>query len=47
MKTYKLTPENQQKGNSKLQQILANNKYDVSILNKISSKRKGNKIIRK
>ena len=40
IKTYKLTPENQQKENSKLQQILVNNKYDVSILNKISSKRK-------
>ena len=41
MKTYKLTPENQQKENSKLQQILVNNEYDVSILNKMSSKRKG------
>jgi hypothetical protein len=40
MKTFKLSPDNVQKENYILQQILINNKYDASTLNKINKKRK-------
>ena len=40
MRTYKLTPEAQQKGKNTLQHILVNNKYDVSTLNKVSKEKK-------
>jgi hypothetical protein len=40
MKTYKLTPESRQKEENTVQQILVNNNYDVSTLNKFSKEKK-------
>jgi len=40
MKSYKLTPESQQKERNMVQQILVNNNYEASILNKISKEKK-------
>jgi parvulin-like peptidyl-prolyl isomerase len=40
MKSYKLTPENQQKEKNVIQQILVNKNYEASALNKISRQKK-------
>jgi hypothetical protein len=40
MKSYKLTPEGQQKERNTVQQILANNNYKASTLNKIRKEKK-------
>jgi hypothetical protein len=40
IKSYKLTPENQQKEKNIIQQILVNNNYEASALNKISREKK-------
>jgi hypothetical protein len=40
MKSYTLTPENQQKEKNTIQQILVNNNYEASALNKISEEKK-------
>ena len=36
MKTYKLSPESQQKEKNTIEKILVNNKYNVSTLNKFN-----------
>jgi hypothetical protein len=40
MKSYKPTPESQQKERNTIQQILVNNNYEASTLNKISKEKK-------
>ena len=40
MKSHKLTPEGQPKEGNTIQQILANNNYESSTLNKISKQKK-------
>ena len=40
MKSHELTPEGQPKERNTIQQILANNNYEASTLNKISKDKK-------
>ena len=47
MKSYKLTPESQQKERNMIQQILVNNNYEASTLNTISEEKKQNETLKK
>jgi len=40
MKTYKLTPESRQKERESIRQILVNNKYDASSLEKFNKEKR-------
>ena len=43
METYQLTPENRQKGRDTIRQIMTNNNYGASSLDKLNNKRKRQK----
>ena len=47
MKSYKLTPESQQKEKNTIQQILVNNNYEASALNNISKEKRQKRVSQK